>query len=134
MDHQPADSVKGDWDSVNSSTSISASNSATDSNSNTNCTPVASTTTGIARLHLCLGSEGSERHVSFHVGVIDNEGMNRHKSKCCCIYRKPYAFDESSSSSDDETDHCYGHPEVKKMNRFNKHQRCAAGCSCCGQK
>lgn len=32
----------------------------------------------------------------------------------CCIYEKPYAFDESSSDTDDECEHCSGHVELKK--------------------
>jgi len=38
---------------------------------------------------------------------VDNEGAGRKKSKICCIYRKPRAFDESSdesSASSDESD------------------------------
>ncbi|XP_033169771.1 E3 ubiquitin-protein ligase PPP1R11-like [Drosophila mauritiana] len=62
----------------------------------------------------------TERRVCFHAGVIDNEHMNRRKSKCCCIYRKPHAFGESSSSTDDECEHCFGHPEVRTRNRLKK--------------
>mmetsp|Transcript_46790 Transcript_46790/g.101636 ORF Transcript_46790/g.101636 Transcript_46790/m.101636 type:complete len:87 (-) Transcript_46790:452-712(-) len=32
-------------------------------------------------------------------GVVDNEELQRKKSKCCCQYHKPQEFDESS---DDE--------------------------------
>ncbi|POY75450.1 hypothetical protein BMF94_1522 [Rhodotorula taiwanensis] len=32
--------------------------------------------------------------------TIDNEGLGRKKSKICCIYHKPKAFDESSDESD----------------------------------
>lgn len=39
--------------------------------------------------------------------------MNKKKSKCCCIYVKPRQFGESSSESDDECEHCYGHVEQK---------------------
>ncbi|XP_039500772.1 type 1 phosphatases regulator ypi1 [Drosophila santomea] len=75
----------------------------------------------------------TERHVGFHAGVIDNEHMNRRKSKCCCIYRKPHPFGESSSSTDDECEHCFGHPEVRARNRLEKQRRQAQqnGCSCC---
>jgi len=79
-----------------------------------------------------------KKRVGFHAGVIDNENMNRRKSKCCCIYRKPHPFGESSSSTDDECENCFGHPEVKARNRLEKleklekrrqqHQNC---CSCC---
>lgn len=71
------------------------------------------------------------RRVCFHEGVIDNEHLNRRKSKCCCIYRKPHAFDESSSSTDDECEHCFGHPEVKTRNRLEKQKRRRPTCCCC---
>lgn len=44
---------------------------------------------------------------------MDNEEMNRKKSKCCCIYVKPREFGESSSESEDECEHCFGHVEGK---------------------
>ncbi|XP_017857282.1 PREDICTED: protein phosphatase 1 regulatory subunit 11 [Drosophila arizonae] len=68
-------------------------------------------------LLLRLEHPRDERRVVFHDGVIDNEHMNRMKSKCCCIYRKPLAFGESSSDDDDECEHCFGHPEKRKKNR-----------------
>lgn len=40
--------------------------------------------------------------------------MNKKKSKCCCVYVKAKAFGESSSESDDECEHCFGHVEIKK--------------------
>jgi len=42
--------------------------------------------------------------------VVDNEGAGRKKSKICCIYHKPRAFDESSDESDSSGDEsCDGH-------------------------
>ncbi|TDG39448.1 hypothetical protein AWZ03_014130 [Drosophila navojoa] len=83
----------------------------------------------VSGVHLLLMCLDSERHVTFQEGVIDNEGMNRRKSKCCCIYRKPHAFGESSSSSDDECENCCGHPEVRQRNRLKKQQqRCLCRC------
>ncbi|KAI8034618.1 E3 ubiquitin-protein ligase PPP1R11 [Drosophila gunungcola] len=80
--------------------------------------------------------EPTAKRVGFHSGVIDNEHMNRRKSKCCCIYRKPHPFGESSSSTDDECEHCFGHPEVKARNRLEKQRRkmqqsCCCCCCCC---
>ncbi|XP_038210560.1 succinate--hydroxymethylglutarate CoA-transferase-like [Zerene cesonia] len=46
--------------------------------------------------------------------TVDNEHMNKKKSKCCCIYEKPRRFDESDSESDDECEHCFGHVEKRK--------------------
>jgi len=38
------------------------------------------------------------RRITWGEEVVDNEGMGKKKSKICCIYHKPRAFDESSSS------------------------------------
>ncbi|XP_022209205.2 uncharacterized protein LOC111065377 [Drosophila obscura] len=73
----------------------------------------------------------ASRRVNFHVDVVDNEFMNRRKSKCCCIYRKQHPFGESSSETDDECEHCFGHPEVRALNRQKK-MMAACGCGCCG--
>lgn len=89
---------------------------------------------GVSGVHLLLMCLDTERHVTFQEGVIDNEGMNRRKSKCCCIYRKPHDFGESSSSSDDECEHCCGHPEVRLRNRLKKQQKlCQCRCHHVGQ-
>ncbi|KAH8287458.1 hypothetical protein KR054_007869 [Drosophila jambulina] len=98
--------------------------------------PVTEDTGCVLRLRLASQMpQTSRRHVNFHEGVIDNEHLNRRKSKCCCIYRKPHAFDESSSSADDECEHCFGHPEVKTRNRLEKQRRrrptCGCGCGAC---
>ncbi|KAH8375080.1 hypothetical protein KR093_003707, partial [Drosophila rubida] len=68
-------------------------------------------------LQLRLEPPRDDRRVVFHEGVIDNEHMNRLKSKCCCIYKKPLAFGESSSEDDDECEHCFGHPEKRKKKK-----------------
>ncbi|CBQ71720.1 conserved hypothetical protein [Sporisorium reilianum SRZ2] len=49
-------------------------------------------------------SSTSSRRVVWTQETVDNEGLGRKKSKICCIYHKPKAFDESSdeSSSDGE--------------------------------
>ncbi|KAL0848810.1 hypothetical protein ABMA28_013235 [Loxostege sticticalis] len=47
--------------------------------------------------------------------TVDNEHMNKKKSKCCCIYEKPRRFGESDSDdSDDECEHCFGHVEKRR--------------------
>ncbi|XP_017073744.1 type 1 phosphatases regulator YPI1 [Drosophila eugracilis] len=89
---------------------------------------------GVLRLRLAK-PERPQRRVGFHAGVIDNEHMNRRKSKCCCIYRKPHPFGESSSSTDDECEHCFGHPEMKTYNRMAKQlKKAEQGCSCCSHR
>ncbi|WWC70121.1 uncharacterized protein I206_104068 [Kwoniella pini CBS 10737] len=55
--------------------------------------------------------------------TVDNEGMGKKKSKICCIYHKPKAFDESSdesscSSSDEE----HTHDSSKSNGRSNTHK------------
>eukprot|EP00835_Amoeboradix_gromovi_P003342 NODE_216_length_14242_cov_0.417592.p11 type:complete len:100 gc:universal NODE_216_length_14242_cov_0.417592:3673-3374(-) len=42
----------------------------------------------------------TERRVQFAEGVVNNENMNKKKSKVCCIYRKPHNCDETDSDSD----------------------------------
>ena len=52
------------------------------------------------------------RGVSWTTDTVDNEHMNKKKSKCCCIYVKPKKFGESDTESSDEDecpDHCGGH-------------------------
>ncbi|TPX33867.1 hypothetical protein SmJEL517_g03378 [Synchytrium microbalum] len=44
------------------------------------------------------GDQRSDRKVKWRTGVVDNEGMGKKTSKSCCIYHKPYSFDDSDSS------------------------------------
>jgi protein phosphatase 1 regulatory subunit 11 len=54
--------------------------------------------------------ESSRRQVRWTEDVVDNEHMNKKKSKICCIYRRPKDFGESSSeSSDSDSDSDCGH-------------------------
>ena len=47
-----------------------------------------------------------EKRVTWHESVIDNEHMNKRKSKKCCIFHKKLDIDssseEDSSDSEDE--------------------------------
>lgn len=43
-----------------------------------------------------------ERRVSWDAAAIDNENMNKKKSKKCCIFHKQRPFGESSSDSDSD--------------------------------
>ena len=62
----------------------------------------------------------NDKKVSWTNDTVDNENMNKKKSKCCCIYKKPTEFGESSDSdSDDECDNCRGHVEMKKKIHSN---------------
>lgn len=59
----------------------------------------------------------TDKKVGWSEDTVDNEGMDKKKSKCCCVYRKPMQFGESSSETDDECENCFGHVEVKKKHR-----------------
>lgn len=58
--------------------------------------------------------------VRWREDTVDNEGMNKKKSKCCCVYQKPLQFGESSSETDDECEHCFGHVEERKKKNKKK--------------
>lgn len=54
------------------------------------------------------------KKVAWRSDTVDNEGLGKKSSKCCCIYRKPHQFNESSSDSEKEDcDNCRGHVEKK---------------------
>ncbi|XP_065357008.1 E3 ubiquitin-protein ligase PPP1R11 [Calliphora vicina] len=72
-------------------------------------------------LRLRLQKPKSDKKVVWHEGTVDNEHMGKKKSKCCCIYKKPVAFGESSSEDDEECEHCFGHPEKRRRNRKHDH-------------
>eukprot|EP00164_Ancoracysta_twista_P007563 GFYU01010763.1.p1 GENE.GFYU01010763.1~~GFYU01010763.1.p1 ORF type:complete len:128 (+),score=11.66 GFYU01010763.1:137-520(+) len=44
------------------------------------------------------------QHVRWTDETIDNEHMNKKKTKKCCIYHKPKRWDESSSESSSDDD------------------------------
>ena len=56
-----------------------------------------------APLTLTLTTAPAPPRVTWETGVVDNEGLGRKSSKRCCIYKKPSAWDETSSdeSGDD---------------------------------
>lgn len=53
----------------------------------------------ILRLKL-RGGKTRKKRVRWENNVIDNENLNRKKSKKCCIYHKSRNWDESDSESD----------------------------------
>ncbi|VDO00067.1 unnamed protein product [Rodentolepis nana] len=91
--------------------------------------PLTTTTESGAQPTLVLRSTvvdthdgGERRHViTWAPGTVNNEGMGKKKSKCCCIFEKPYNWDDPSSSSSDSdendddpnprrcTENCRGH-------------------------
>lgn len=59
----------------------------------------------------------SSKKVAFSQETVDNENLNRKKSKCCCIFEKQRLFGESSSedeADDDCPDHCHGRKQFHK--------------------
>ncbi|KAL1920491.1 uncharacterized protein VTP21DRAFT_868 [Calcarisporiella thermophila] len=66
----------------------------------------------VGTLRLSGAPANSGRKVKWSEDVVDNEHLGKKKSKICCIYRRPHAFDESSEdeSSGSDSDHdCDGH-------------------------
>nr|XP_034184464.1 E3 ubiquitin-protein ligase PPP1R11 isoform X1 [Osmia lignaria] len=69
----------------------------------------------VPTVRLRLRKPRSNKKVQWTQGTVDNEHMNKKKSKCCCIYEKSRTFGESSSEdSDDECEHCHGHKDAHK--------------------
>jgi len=61
-------------------------------------------------LKLKLKKPPASRRVQWTEDTVDNEHMNKKKSKCCCIYKKPLKFGESDSEdSDSDCEHCSHH-------------------------
>ncbi|KAG8701730.1 Type 1 phosphatases regulator ypi1 [Ceratobasidium sp. 395] len=69
---------------------------------------------GILRLR---GGPRSRPRVMWDADVIDNEGCGKKKSKICCIYHKPKAFDESSDESSDDSDASCGSNDSRVRQR-----------------
>ena len=63
----------------------------------------------------------STNKVNWAENTIDNESLNKKKSKCCCVFEKTRKWDESSSDDDNEDKdckNCRGHGRSD----FNKHK------------
>ncbi|OAF70639.1 Protein phosphatase 1 regulatory subunit 11 [Intoshia linei] len=69
----------------------------------------------ISILRLETNQPSTSQNVQWTDDTIDNEHLNKKKSKCCCIYRKPHKFGESGSDSeDDDCKNCRGHKNPQK--------------------
>jgi protein phosphatase 1 regulatory subunit 11 len=74
-------------------------------------------THGIIRLQ---GESSNPVRVTFSNDTIDNEHLNRKKSKICCIYKKPYDPNVSSDESDsDDVNDYERQPNYKKKHVCN---------------
>ena len=55
----------------------------------------------------------TKKQVSWTQETVDNEGLGKKKSKCCCVYVKPKSFGESDTESEgegeDDCKNCSGH-------------------------
>eukprot|EP00416_Gambierdiscus_australes_P028319 CAMPEP_0171088440 /NCGR_PEP_ID=MMETSP0766_2-20121228/20783_1 /TAXON_ID=439317 /ORGANISM="Gambierdiscus australes, Strain CAWD 149" /LENGTH=125 /DNA_ID=CAMNT_0011546241 /DNA_START=55 /DNA_END=429 /DNA_ORIENTATION=- len=71
------------------------------------------TSSGAPTLHLILEPR-PQHHVQWSQDTIDNEHMNKRKSKKCCIYKKPRDFGESSSESSGSDDDGRARPSQAK--------------------
>ncbi|XP_022858182.1 protein phosphatase 1 regulatory subunit INH3 [Olea europaea var. sylvestris] len=69
---------------------------------------------------LVLKLKPPKKKVSWKEGTVDNEFMNKKRSKKCCIFHKEKPFDEDDSDEDDYHKHshdagdrncCHGHGE-----------------------
>jgi len=69
-------------------------------------------------LKLSLKKKEKKKKLQWTEDTVDNEGLGKKKSKCCCQYTKPKQnFDESSDESDDDCENCSGHtPSDKSAN------------------
>ncbi|CAL8083358.1 unnamed protein product [Orchesella dallaii] len=65
-------------------------------------------------VRLVLRKPKNKKKVVWTEETVDNEHMNKRKSKCCCIYKKPHVFGESSSESEDECENCHGHVDMRQ--------------------
>ncbi|KAI8889471.1 hypothetical protein K501DRAFT_320396 [Backusella circina FSU 941] len=84
---------------------------------------VSSDEIGVLRLRGDMNSR-NPRAIRWANDVIDNEHMNKKKSKICCIYHRPRAVGESSSesSSSDDSDSSSDSEHERCSNHDHKHK------------
>lgn len=87
--------------------------SATPANANATQTVTAEERTdgaGKVVLKLKTGAKERDRKITWTEDTIDNEHLDKKKSKCCCIYDPPPVYGDVSSGSDsDDSDPGPGH-------------------------
>lgn len=77
-------------------------------------------------IHLKLKKpKNSHKQVSWDAHTVDNEHLNKKKSKCCCIYEKPKKFgepdaDESNESDNNECASCNGNKKTHQLHKQEK--------------
>ncbi|VVC44590.1 Protein phosphatase inhibitor [Cinara cedri] len=74
-------------------------------------------------VHLKLKKpKNNHKQVSWDAQTVDNEHLDKKKSKCCCIYEKPKKYgdpdeDKSDESDNDECDSCMGKKKTHQLHR-----------------
>ncbi|XP_070593873.1 E3 ubiquitin-protein ligase PPP1R11 isoform X2 [Erythrolamprus reginae] len=68
-------------------------------------------------LTIKLRKRKPSKKVEWSSDTVDNEHLGRRSSKCCCIYEKPRAFDESSTESEEEDDEGCGNAHCIRGHR-----------------
>ncbi|KAI8057953.1 phosphatase inhibitor-domain-containing protein [Syncephalis plumigaleata] len=103
-----------------------AGESVPDAANDTNNTETSSTQEGVDTTSV------PRRRIHWDESVVDNEHLNRRKSKICCIFRKQRAFGESSSdesssssccSSSDNSDTDCDTSDKRHRHRHGRHGR-----------
>eukprot|EP00438_Fugacium_kawagutii_P024464 Skav208078 [mRNA] locus=scaffold1800:97442:103107:- [translate_table: standard] len=84
-------------------------------NSSSTTTQVQTQQASPSTLHLVLQPR-PQHNVTWAEDTVDNEHMNKKKSKKCCIFSKPRAFGESSSESEGSDDDGAARPTRPKKN------------------
>ena len=63
-----------------------------------------------------------KKQLKWSEDTVDNEGQGKKSSKCCCVYRKPLQFGESSDEdSDSDDEKCKGPKDYHKNTKKHKH-------------
>lgn len=92
-------------------------------------TTTETTTSATPTLRIKLVKPSPSRRVQWATNTVDNEFLNKKKSKCCCVYEKPRNWNESSSEDENEDKdckNCRGHrkTDYNKSKDPHKHDSC----------
>ncbi|ORX35793.1 phosphatase inhibitor-domain-containing protein [Kockovaella imperatae] len=74
-------------------------------------------TVGVLKLR---GAPVRKQRVMWTDETVDNEGMGKKKSKICCIYHRPKAYDESSTESDSSCSEGESHSHQRRQRTSGK--------------
>jgi len=69
---------------------------------------------------LKLKKPETDKKVKWDQQTVDNEHMDKKKSKCCCVYEKPKLFGESSDDDDSGDDGCTNHCRGHRKRDYNR--------------